>query len=296
MKNLPKVQGQYVFNESLARYSWFGTGGKAEVLFMPKDRGDLVSFLKNKPKDLPIFILGAGSNLLIRDGGIKGVVILLKKTLNNISINKNEDIEVECGALNSKLLSFCKKNLIAGYEFLGTIPGGVGGSIYMNAGCYGSEIKDKLISVDTIDLEGNEKTYSNKECNFEYRKNNLPKNLIFVSAIFDGSEKSSKEKIEASFKEKLEKRKSSQPVGVKTCGCTFKNPEGHSAWKLIQGTGFQGVDFNGAKMSEKHASFMINTGNATSSDLESLGEKIQKKVKEDTGINLEWEIQRVGEK
>jgi len=296
IKNLPKIRGKYLFDEPLAKYNWFKTGGKADILFMPKDKEDLIYFLKNKPKDLPIFILGAGSNLLIRDGGIRGVVILLKKTLNNISINKEGDIEISCGILNSKVLNFCKVNEIGGYEFLGTIPGSIGGSIRMNAGCYGSEIKDKLVNIDTVDLNGNEKTYLNKECNFEYRNNNLPKDLIFVSAIFDGSEKSSKEKIEKSFKEKSEKRKLSQPIGNKTCGCTFKNPEGLSAWRLIQEAGFQGLEVNGAKMSEKHANFMVNTGTARSSDLEDLGEKIQEKVKQDTGVNLEWEVQRVGDR
>jgi UDP-N-acetylmuramate dehydrogenase len=166
----------------------------------------------------------------------------------------------------------------------------------MNAGCYGFEVKDKLISVETVDLNGNVKTYLKSECNFEYRKNNLPKDLIFISSIFDGSEKKSKEEIEKKFKENLEKRKASQPTGVKTCGCTFKNPEGYSAWKLIKEAGFQGIEFNGAKMSEKHANFMVNFDTDRSSTLEKLGKEIQEKVKENTGINLEWEIQRIGEK
>lgn len=294
--NLPKINGKYHFNKPLSKYNWFKTGGTADILFEPKDKNDLIHFLKNKPKNIPIFILGGGSNLLIRDGGIRGIVILLKNNFTKISLDQNKNINVECGLLNSKFFAFCKKNLIGGYEFLGTIPGTIGGSIRMNAGCYNNEIKDKLISIETIDLDGNTKIYLNQECNFEYRKNNLPENLIFVSAIFNGNQTNTKEEIEKSFQEKTTKRKNSQPIGKKTGGCTFKNPETTPAWKLIKEVGMQNKEINGAKMSEKHANFMINTGKATSTDLENLGELIRKKVKKNTGIDLEWEIKIVGEK
>jgi UDP-N-acetylmuramate dehydrogenase len=296
MKDLPKIQGQYLFNVPLTKYNWFGTNGKADILFIPKNKEDLIFFLKNKSTKLPIFVLGAGSNLLIRDGGIRGVTILLRKNLTKIFINNDGNIESDCGIFNSKFFSFCKKNKIGGYEFLGTIPGTIGGAIRMNAGCYGSEIKDKLISVNAVDLDGNEIIYTNKECNFEYRNNKLPKNLVFISAIFKTDKKESERIIEANFKEMLKKRKLSQPTNVKTCGCTFKNLENYPAWKLIKEAGCQGLEINGAEMSDKHANFMINSGNASASDLENLGEKVRECVKKHSGITLEWEICRVGEK
>lgn len=291
--NLPKVNGEILLNSSLAKYSWFQVGGNAEAIFIPKDISNLESFLKNLEKDIPITIIGGGSNLLIRDGGVDGVAIITKNTLKNIAINNNI-IEVESGVLNSKLFEFAKKNGIGGYEFLGTIPGTIGGAVRGNAGCYGSEIKDLLVSIDALDTDGNKKTFTKDDCRFEYRKNNLPNNLIFTKIFLRADVKKDISEIEKTYNEMMEKRFKSQPSGVKTCGSTFKNVPDNPAWKIIQELGYQDKEINGAKMSEKHANFMVNTGKATAKDLEELGEKIIIEAKEKLNINLEWEIKIIG--
>lgn len=278
-------------NINLAKYSWFQVGGNAEYFFEPENLEELQNFLKNNNKN--ITIIGGGSNLLIRDGGVDGVVILLKNNFQNIELKDNILI-VDCGTLNSKLYNFAKNNNIGGYEFLGTIPGTLGGAIRGNAGCYGSEIKDFLISVEAIDFNGNIHKFSNKDCNFQYRKNNLPENLIFTKVFLKADTKKEKNEIEKTFNEMLEKRLNSQPHGVKTCGSTFKNPTEKPAWKIIQELGYQNKEINGAKMSEKHANFMINTGKARAVDLENLGNLIIKEAKERQNINLEWEIKIIG--
>ena len=278
-------------NINLAKYSWFQVGGNAEYFFEPKNLEELQNFLKNNDKN--ITIIGGGSNLLIRDGSIDGVVILLKNNFQNIELKDNILI-ADCGTLNSKLYNFAKNNNIGGYEFLGTIPGTLGGAIRGNAGCYGSEIKDFLISIEAIDFNGNIYNFSNKDCNFQYRKNNLPENLIFTKAFLKADTKKEKKEIEKTFNEMLEKRLNSQPHGVKTCGSTFKNPTEKPAWKIIQELGYQNKEINGAKMSEKHANFMINTGNAKAADLEHLGNLIIKEAKEKQNIDLEWEIRIIG--
>ena len=278
-------------NINLAKYSWFQVGGNAEYFFEPENLKELQNFLKNNDKN--ITIIGGGSNLLIRDGGVDGVVIILKNNFQNIELKDNILI-VDCGTLNSKLYNFAKNNNIGGYEFLGTIPGTLGGAIRGNAGCYGSEIKDFLISIEAIDFNGNIHNFSNKDCNFQYRKNNLPENLIFTKAFLKTDTKKEKNEIEKTFNEMIEKRLNSQPHGVKTCGSTFKNPTEKPAWKIIQELGYQNKEINGAKMSEKHANFMINTGNAKAADLENLGNLIIKEAKEKQNIDLEWEIKIIG--
>lgn len=287
------VKGQIQKNANLAKYSWFQVGGNADIIFKPQDVEDLKLFLSQVK--MPILIIGGGSNLLIRDKGFRGAAIILKDTFNNVIIYKNQ-IEVGAGVLNSKLYQIAKENSISGYEFLGTIPGTIGGAVRGNAGCYGSEVKDLVLSIEAIDFDGEIHTFTNEECKFEYRKNNLPENLIFTKIILKANTTKPKEEIEATYKEMLEKRSNSQPHGVKTCGSTFKNPTEKPAWKIIQELGYQNKEINGAKMSEKHANFMVNTGTATATDLENLGELIKKEAKEKQGIELEWEIRIIGEK
>lgn len=295
MIKLPNVDGKLEYNVSLAKYSWFGVGGNAEALFKPKDVNDLVNFLRNIDKSTPITVIGGGSNLLIRDGGIDGVVIVLKDTLKNIEL-KDDYIEVDCGIQAFKLYEFAKNNEIDGYTFLGTLPGTIGGAIRGNAGCYGGEIGNVLLSVEAVDFSGNVKTFTAKECNFEYRKNNLPNDLIFTRAKFKITGHKPKEEIENQQKENLEKRNNSQPMGEKTCGSTFKNMPERPAWKVVQELGYQGKEINGAKMSEKHANFMINTGKAKAADLEKLVELIKNEAKLKMGIDLEPEIKIIGNK
>lgn len=295
MIKLPKVKGEILENHNLAKYSWFQVGGNADLVFKPSDIDDLINFLKNIDKNIPVTVIGGGSNLLIRDAGIEGITILLKDNLKNIQLNIDV-IEVDCGVLNSKLFNFVKDKEIAGYEFLGTIPGTIGGAIRGNAGCYGVEIKDLLIKVEAIDFEGNIKTFTREECSFEYRKNNLPQNLIFTKAFLKADTKKNKEEIEKTYNEMIEKRLSSQPHGVKTCGSTFKNLLDKPVWKVIQELGYQDKEINGAKMSEKHANFMVNTGTATADSLEKLGELIKKEAKEKLNTDLDWEIKIVGKK
>lgn len=295
MKILPKVRGEIIENSSLSKYSWFQVGGNADVIFKPADLEDLQIFLKNVDKNIPITVIGGGSNLLIRDGGVNGVVIVLKDSFKKIKF-MNNNLFAECGALNYKLYEFAKNECIDDYAFIGTIPGTIGGAIRGNAGCYGSEIKDILISLTTLDLQGNIKIFSKNECNFEYRKNNLPDDLIFINATFKASRDAPTEDIEKEYNEMLEKRNSSQPQGVKTCGSTFKNMPNMPAWKVVQQLGYQNKEINGAKMSEKHANFMVNTGNATAKSLEELGELIIADAKNKLNINLEWEIKIIGNK
>lgn len=295
MKKLPEVKGQILLNSSLAKYSWFQVGGNADIIFKPEDLDDLKSFLLQIDKKIPIVVIGGGSNLLIRDKGFKGAVIILKDSFNDIKLINNK-LEIGAGVLNSKVYQFAKENDISGYEFLGTIPGTIGGAVRGNAGCYGSEIKDFLISVETIDFGGVIHSFTNEDCRFEYRKNNLPDDSIFTKVVLKADIRKSKEEIEKIYKEMLDKRLTSQPHGVKTCGSTFKNPIEKPAWKIIQELGYQNKEINGAKMSEKHANFMINTGTTTATDLENLGNMIIKEAKEKQNIKLEWEIKIIGEK
>lgn len=293
---LPKTRGDLIFNASLAKYSWFQIGGSADILFKPEDLDDLQNFLTNLDKNILITIIGCGSNLIIRDGGIRGVTIIIKDNLKNIQLNGENNIEVECGIDNLKLYNFAKKNQIGGFEFLGTIPGTLGGAIRGNAGCHGSEIKDILLDFKAIDFSGSFKIFNKNDFCFEYRKNNLSGDLIFVSATLDGSKKNDVKNIENIFNEMIEKRNNNQPIGVKTCGSTFKNPVEKPAWKIVQELGYQGKNINGIKMSEKHANFMININCEKANHLEDLGNEIIEKAKLQQGLNLEWEIKIVGER
>lgn len=285
--NLPDVKGIYKFDEDLSKYNYFKTGGRASVMFFPYSIDDLVFFLKNFKEKNKIFIIGAGSNLLIRDEGFNGVVINLKN-LNNIHIENNK-IFCECGVMNAKLFNFAKNNNIANYELFGLIPGTVGGSCRMNAGCYGQSISDILEYIDTVDFNGNTRRYYKKDFELGYRYNSLPNDLIFINTCFNINNYATKKEILDIFNEKLIKKINTQPVNEKTCGSTFKNLPDYPAWKIVQELGFQGINFNGVKMSEKHANFLINV-NGTSTDIENLINKIIKKAKKEKNIELDLEI------
>jgi len=293
MNSLPNIKGAYKKNFPLSKLTWFQTGGKAKVLFVPKNLLDLQFFLKNI-KNIPITIIGGGSNLLVRDGGVKGVVVKLGSGFDYIEYKKNY---ILCGASvkNINLSKNLSKKKITGFEFLSTIPGTIGGSIFMNAGCFGMEIKNAIKSLLLINKEGKLMELNKKLTNFSYRSSGINKNYFIVAAKFKirkGNEKDINKKI----KKYLDLRKKTQPIKTLTGGSTFINPDKKKAWKLIKESGCTNMSVGGAKISDKHCNFLVNTGSATSKDLESLGNKIKNKVYRQTGIKLNWEIKRIGSK
>jgi UDP-N-acetylmuramate dehydrogenase len=290
---LPKVKGKYKFDYSLAHLNWFKVGGKADILFKPEDKEDLSYFLQEKDKNIEVMILGAGSNIIIRDGGVAGVVVKLGRLFTFIEEMKDGNLSVGAGCLNYNLAKFAAAKSIAGFEFLVGIPGTIGGGIAMNAGAYGSEFKDLVIYVEAIDFSGKFHKFSCEEIGFAYRKNSLPKDLIFTRVIFRAAAGES-DKIQAQMDEINKNRAETQPITEKTGGSTFANPSGYKAWELIDGAGLRGYSIGGASMSKKHCNFMINDGAATATDMENLGEYVRKEVKKKSGIELKWEIKCVG--
>ena len=278
--------------EKLAKYTWFGVGGNAEILFIPKEEISLEKFLKVKPCDCKIFTMGAGSNLLVRDNGIDGITLITSK-LNKISIDKDGIITANCGAFDAEVARFARNYSRTGLEFLIGIPGTIGGGIKMNSGAFGSEFKDMLIDVKAINHNGEYKIFSNEDLNMEYRKIGLKDDWIFLSARFKTSSDSEKN-IRDKMKKIILSRKSAQPIGVKTGGSTFKNPLGKKAWQLIDKAGCRGLKNGDAMISEKHCNFIVNIKNAKAHHIEELGKNVQRKVFESSGIQLNWEIERVG--
>lgn len=292
---LPKVKGKYVRNEPLAKYTWLGVGGPAEVMYYPQDNEDLCFFMKNKPYNLPIFLIGSGSNLLVRDGGIPGVVIKLNSKFYR-QWNLEED-RITCGAgmKNSELKKIMLDKKIGGLEFLVSIPGSLGGSVRTNAGCFGKELKDVLISATVINEDGKEIEVGASDFNLGYRSSMFPEEWI-VTALTLRVFPQEVEKTEKIIEEQKAYRLKTQPINAKTAGSTFKNPNGLSAWELIKKTGSCNLKVGGAVVSDIHCNFLINTGKATAQDVEDLGEAIIKNVKKETTITLEWEVKRVGVK
>lgn len=290
---LPIVRGKYKENVPLSKYTWFGVGGPAEVMFFPEDEDDLATFMKTKPYNLPIFIIGGGSNLLVRDGGIPGVVIKLdNKNFKKMSIGENT-ITLGAGYRNKDLRKTLIDKGIGGLEFLCSIPGLIGGSVKTNAGCFGSEVKDFIISATIVDGSGEKKTIGVSDLMLSYRSSFFPEDWIITSITFK-----TYPDLAANISKKLDEHKAyrvkNQPYNEKTAGSTFKNPEGLKAWELIKKSGCSDLNINGAKVSDKHCNFLINTGNATAKDIETLGETIIQKVREQTSITLEWEVKRMG--
>lgn len=291
--NLPEVRGKYKLNYNLAPLTWFKVGGSADLLFKPEDSDDLSSFLKQNAGKLPVMVLGAGSNIIIRDRGVEGVVVKLGKKFTEIELLPKGYLSVGAGCLNFNLAKFAQANSIKGFEFLVGIPGTIGGGIAMNAGAYGAEFKDIVSFVYAFDEHGNQHYMSCDDIGFSYRQNRLPKGLIFTKVIFK-AEMGDSEKIKNRMDEINHNRSSTQPITERTGGSTFANPAGHRAWELIDIAGLRGKSIGGASMSSKHCNFMINNGNATAEDMEKLGDFVKKKVKEKTGIELKWEIKRIG--
>jgi UDP-N-acetylmuramate dehydrogenase len=289
---LPPVRGTYVADAPLKDLVWFRAGGPAEVLFRPADVEDLVTFLYAKPADARVTVIGVGSNLLVRDGGIPGVVIRLPASFGAVAI-AGDRVRAGAAALDSAVARMAANAGIAGLEFLRGVPGTIGGALRMNAGCYGREIKDVLVEATAVDARGQLHTLSNDELGFSYRKSVTPDDWIFIEAVFQG-EKGDPDEIRARMEALVEQREASQPVRTRTGGSTFKNPPGKKAWQLIDDAGCRGLAVGGALVSELHCNFLINRSEAKSADIEALGEEVRARVKEKFSVELEWEIKRVG--
>ena len=291
-EGLPPVRGTYTYGAALKDLVWFRAGGAAEVLFRPADADDLASFLAARPADIALSVIGVGSNLLVREGGIPGVVIRLPAAFGTVGVDGLR-IRAGAAALDAAVSRRAADAGIAGLEFLRGVPGTIGGALKMNAGCYGTEIKDIFIEATAIDGKGDKHVLAPADMGFVYRKSNVPPDFIFVEAVFEGT-KDDPAAVRQRMEDLLARRESSQPVKSRTGGSTFKNPPGHLAWQLIEEAGCRGLRVGDAQVSELHCNFLINLGTATAADIEALGEEVRARVKEKSGIELEWEIKRVG--
>jgi UDP-N-acetylmuramate dehydrogenase len=290
--NLPPARGRLMANAPIGQQTWFGVGGPAEVLFRPADARDLAAFLAVLPAEIPVTVIGVGSNLLVRDGGIPGVTIRLGRGLANMAIG-HEEILVGSGALDRIVAYTAAEAGLAGLEFLSGIPGTIGGSLRMNAGAYGKEIRDVLVSATAIDRSGRSHVIDSASMRFTYRHCGIDPGWIFLGARLRGIA-CNRARIEKRLIEIREMREGTQPVHARTSGSTFANPPGEAAWRLIDAAGCRGLTRGGAMVSQKHANFLINTGSASAADIEGLGDEVRRRVYETTGILLEWEIHRVG--
>jgi UDP-N-acetylmuramate dehydrogenase len=292
--NLQGIRGRLLPDEPMSKYTWFRVGGPADILFQPADEEDLSLFLKNLPQEVPVMVVGVGSNLLVRDGGIEGVVIRLSAKGFG-QAEQVSDTQLKAGAAipDKRLAAKALECGIGGFAFYHGIPGGIGGALRMNAGANGTETTDRVVEVHALDRQGKKHTLSHCDMGYSYRHSDVSKDLIFTSAVFEGSLEDRSE-IQKQMDEVQHHRETVQPVKEKTGGSTFKNPDGHSAWKLVDGAGMRGYRVGDAQMSEMHCNFMINTGAATARDLETLGESVREKVLEKSGIELQWEIKRIG--
>jgi UDP-N-acetylmuramate dehydrogenase len=289
---LPPVRGSYSPDAPLKDLVWFRAGGPAEVLFRPVDEEDLATFLFAKPKDVRVSVIGVGSNLLVRDGGIPGVVVRLPAAFGKISIEGTR-VSAGAAALDAAVARAAADAGITGLEFLRGIPGTIGGALRMNAGCYGREVKDIFVEATAVDGNGNRITLNAADMAFVYRKAQVPDDLIFTDATFEGR-RDDPAAIRLRMDKLVEEREASQPVKTRTGGSTFKNPPGRKAWQLIEAAGCRGLMVGQAQVSEKHCNFLINTSDARASDIEALGEEVRARVRAKTGFELEWEIKRVG--
>lgn len=297
--NLPAVRGKLLLNEPLGPYTWFRVGGAADALFIPADAEDLADFLKALPESVPVTIIGVGSNLIVRDGGVEGVVIRLAGRAFAAITTEGETITAGAGALDSMVAKASAKAGIAGLEFYAGIPGTIGGALTMNAGCYGSETKDVLVSAWGLTRQGERIELALADFGYTYRHSNAPAGVIWMEATYRGTA-DAPEAVAARINEITSRRETTQPIREKTGGSTFKNPEGHSSWKLVDEAGWRGKlhaeTGGGAKFSELHSNFMINPGEATAADIEGLGEAVRADVLKKTGVQLDWEIKRIGRK
>jgi UDP-N-acetylmuramate dehydrogenase len=289
---LPNLRGRLIANQPLGEFTWFRVGGPAQALFMPEDENELAYFLRNLPADIPANVIGAGSNLIVRDGGIPGVTIRLGRGFNAVTVEPDHRLRAGSAMLDVMVAREAQKQSIAGLAFLSGIPGTIGGALRMNAGAYGGETKDILIEARGVDRAGNLRTFSNAEMGFSYRHCSVPEDVIFTSALFQGRA-GNPDEIAAEMTGIKDKREASQPRN-RTGGSTFKNPPDANAWKLIDDAGCRGLIVGDAQVSELHCNFLINRGHASAHDIETLGETVRERVKAHSGVALEWEIKRIG--
>jgi UDP-N-acetylmuramate dehydrogenase len=290
---MPKLRGRLLANQSLAELTWFRVGGPAQVLFTPVDEDDLAYFLERLAAGLPVYVVGVGSNLIVRDGGMPGVVIRLAPRGFGETSTEGDTVSAGAAALDKRVAETAAAANISGLEFFFGIPGTIGGALRMNAGANGAETKDVLIKATGVGRDGRKHTFTNAEMKFVYRNAGVDSSIVFTSARFRGAIAASGV-IRARMNEVQTHRETAQPIREKTGGSTFKNPPGESAWKLIDAAGCRGLRVGGAQVSEMHCNFLINTGEATGHDIETLGETIRARVKENCGIELHWEIKRIG--
>ena len=291
---MPHLRGKLVANAPTASLSWFRTGGPTQVLFSPEDSEDLAYFLSHLDRDMPVLAIGLGSNLLVRDGGWPGVLIRLGKGFSEISVLPGHRIKAGAGAPDVKVARTAAEAGISGLSFLRGIPGAIGGALRMNGGAYGGEIKDVLVEAMGLTRTGEAVSFGHRDMGFTYRHTNVDEDVIFTEALFQGTP-GDPETILAEMNAITEARSSTQPVNTRTGGSTFKNPPGAKAWELIDKAGCRGLRIGGAQVSDLHCNFLINHGDATAADIENLGEDVRRRVREASGIELQWEIKRVGQ-
>ena len=289
----PDVRGRLIANQTLAELTWFRVGGPAQVMFMPEDEGDLACFLRNTPDEIPVTVVGLGSNLIVRDGGVPGVVIRLGRGFSEVTVESGNRVRAVTGVPDVKVARTAQEASLDGLAFYRGIPGGIGGALRMNGGAYGGETKDVLIEARGIDRKGNIHVYTNADMHYTYRHCGLPDDIIFTQALYQGAP-GDPVAIQAAMDKITESREATQPIKSRTGGSTFKNPPTNKAWQLIDAAGCRGMKIGGAQVSELHCNFLINLGGATAADIEGLGEAVRARVKESSGIQLEWEIKRIG--
>ena len=290
---LPTVRGKLLRDEPLGPYTWFRVGGNADVLFIPADADDLADFLKALDPAVSVQVLGVGSNVIVRDGGVEGVVVRLAgRPFGGVTV-EGETVTAGAGALDAMVARAAARAGVAGLEFYAGIPGAIGGALTMNAGCYGAETKDVLVSAWGLNRAGERVDYQLADFGYTYRHSEAPADIIWIEAIYRGRP-DDPAAVQARMTAITERRETTQPIREKTGGSTFKNPEGHSSWKLVDDAGWRGKPFGGAKFSELHSNFMINFADATAADIEGLGEAVRADVKDKFGVDLQWEIRRIG--
>jgi len=290
---LPQLRGRLMSNQPLAELTWFRVGGPAQVLFMPEDEADLAYFLGQLPEEIPVTVVGLGSNLIVRDGGVPGVVIRLGRGFGEVKVEEGTRIRAGTAVPDVKVSRAAQEAAITGLAFFRGIPGAIGGALRMNGGAYGRETKDALIEARGVDRQGRVRVFANADMHYTYRHCGAPDDVIFTQALFQGAP-GDPATIAAEMEKITESREATQPIKSRTGGSTFKNPPGHKAWQLIDAAGCRGLKHGGAQVSEMHCNFLINLGSATAADIEGLGETVRRRVKENSGIELEWEIKRIG--